>query len=64
MKLPPDSSRIERLNLPISPCIKVCKIDLQTNLCIGCKRTQDEIANWLFYTDIQKIEVLEKLKNR
>jgi uncharacterized protein len=29
-----------------SPCVKVCVIHPQARLCIGCKRTIEEIAAW------------------
>lgn len=48
----------------ISPCINICKIDKQNQLCIGCKRTIDEISNWLNYTDVQRKEIIDKLKYR
>ena len=45
-----------------SPCIKVCI--LEDGICIGCFRTQDEIREWIIYTDEQKRVVLEKLEER
>ena len=47
-----------------SPCNDICTIDAQSNLCIGCGRTQDEIAGWVYYTENQKIKLLKDLKNR
>ena len=29
-----------------SPCVKVCQMDPRRNLCLGCKRTLDEIARF------------------
>lgn len=29
-----------------SPCINVCELDPRTDVCIGCGRTLDEIAEW------------------
>lgn len=29
-----------------SPCISVCRMDADTELCEGCLRTLDEIAAW------------------
>jgi hypothetical protein len=29
-----------------SPCIAVCMIDPDSNLCLGCGRTLPEIARW------------------
>ena len=45
-----------------SPCIKVCT--LEGDICIGCFRTQDEIREWMIFTDKQKKETLEKIKIR
>ena len=45
-----------------SPCIKVCT--LEDNICIGCYRTQDEIREWMIYTDEQKKVVLDQLEKR
>jgi len=47
-----------------SPCNDVCTTDPESGLCIGCGRTQKEIANWLYFTDKQKKIVLEVLKSR
>jgi len=45
-----------------SPCIKVCT--LEGSICIGCYRTQDEIREWMIFSDEQKKETLEKIKLR
>ena len=45
-----------------SPCLKICT--LVDGMCIGCFRTQDEIREWIIYTDEQKRVVLEKLEER
>ena len=45
-----------------SPCIKVCT--LEGNICIGCYRTQDEIREWMIFSDKQKKETLDKIKLR
>lgn len=37
-----------------SPCIKICQIDPQSNLCTGCLRTLDEIATWSVMNDEEK----------
>lgn len=29
-----------------SPCVKVCVIHPETRLCVGCKRSIDEIGQW------------------
>ena len=45
-----------------SPFLKICT--LEDGICIGCFRTQDEIREWIIYTDEQKRVVLEKLEER
>ena len=47
-----------------SPCNKVCKIDLKTGLCAGCKRTESEIIDWIYLNDIQKKNILKKINIR
>lgn len=47
-----------------SPCIKVCKLDPATQVCIGCYRTIDEIAGWISYSDEQRAAVCSALKAR
>ena len=43
-----------------SPCVKIC--NLENGICIGCGRTQDEIRKWVLMTDIQREEIMERLK--
>jgi predicted Fe-S protein YdhL (DUF1289 family) len=45
-----------------SPCIKICK--LQDNMCIGCYRTLEEIANWSYFTDIERLSIINDLADR
>ena len=45
----------------VTPCISVCKIDPITNECIGCKRTQEEIKDWITYTPEQRLAVMQRL---
>jgi len=49
---------------PPSPCIGVCVINPQTQLCEGCSRTLDEIAAWWDYTPNQKRRIIEQLEER
>jgi len=46
-----------------SPCIQVCKYD-KSGICLGCHRSMEEITQWLFMTDDQKLQVLEKTRLR
>lgn len=47
-----------------SPCINVCKMNPQTQLCEGCFRTLDEIAAWSALSDGEKSAVLAQLPSR
>ena len=40
-----------------SPCVNVCRLDAQ-GLCIGCRRTLDEIAEWSRAGDARRREIL------
>jgi predicted Fe-S protein YdhL (DUF1289 family) len=44
-----------------SPCIKLCR--LVNGVCIGCKRTQDEIREWFYADDKRKLEILDRIHN-
>jgi predicted Fe-S protein YdhL (DUF1289 family) len=48
----------------ITPCIKVCKIDPHTEICIGCKRYVEEIENWRLLNDEDRLCIMEQLKDR
>lgn len=45
-----------------TPCINVCKIAPDTNQCVGCFRTPEEIKNWIHLTDDERTAIIEKLR--
>ena len=47
-----------------SPCIKVCQMDPQHGLCLGCARTLDEIARWGGMTDVEREQIMAQLPRR
>ena len=47
-----------------SPCINICKMNPQTKLCEGCKRTIEEIASWSMLTDEEKAIIIQELRLR
>ncbi|MEO1554701.1 MAG: DUF1289 domain-containing protein [Pseudomonadota bacterium] len=47
-----------------SPCIKVCAVDGETGLCLGCGRSLKEIGGWMQYDDAGRREVMESLPER
>ena len=48
----------------ISPCIGVCELDLDSDLCFGCLRTSHEIAVWSQIDNKKAILIMEETKNR
>ena len=46
-----------------SPCINICRLNAQ-GLCIGCRRTLSEIAEWSAASDARRLEILSALKAR
>lgn len=47
-----------------SPCVKICVIDPETQLCLGCHRTIDEIAAWSGMTPAARAAVVAELPAR
>jgi uncharacterized protein len=46
-----------------SPCVDICRLNAQ-GLCIGCRRTLNEIAEWSQANDARRLEILGALKMR
>jgi predicted Fe-S protein YdhL (DUF1289 family) len=58
-------SKITETNIVESPCIGVCNIDFDvTDICQGCGRSIDDIANWSVYTNEDKIVANKKAVER
>ena len=47
-----------------TPCVKVCVVDPETQLCIGCGRTRMEIAGWLGMAPTERHRIVEALSER
>lgn len=47
-----------------SPCVNICQIDPDTDLCAGCLRTLHEIANWGHYSDEERRAVNRAVEAR
>ena len=45
-----------------TPCKRICVL-VDNKLCKGCGRTWEQIRDWSFYSDKQRDEIIEKLKN-
>ena len=46
-----------------SPCIGICRLDAQ-ELCVGCGRTLDEIAEWPLATPARQLEIAHESQRR
>jgi uncharacterized protein len=47
-----------------TPCIKVCALDPQSKLCVGCGRTLEEIARWGSMSEAERLRVMQTLPAR
>jgi len=47
-----------------SPCIDVCTMDPETELCSGCGRTLQEIAGWSSMLDRDREHIMGLLPDR
>jgi predicted Fe-S protein YdhL (DUF1289 family) len=46
-----------------SPCIDVCRLDAE-GLCVGCRRTLNEIAEWSSAGEARRREILRDVARR
>ena len=44
-----------------TPCIKVCVVDGESGLCLGCYRKLSEVAAWTRLSDIERDTILVRL---
>jgi predicted Fe-S protein YdhL (DUF1289 family) len=50
---------------PLStPCTKVCTIDPQSKLCLGCGRTLNEIGRWSSLSEDERRRIMSLLPAR
>ncbi len=47
-----------------SPCQLICSIDKDSNMCFGCGRTPEEIADWALRTESDRKRILSELPAR
>ena len=45
-----------------SPCIGRC--DPNSPICPGCGRSDKEICNWMFYSDTERSEIMQRLREQ
>jgi predicted Fe-S protein YdhL (DUF1289 family) len=47
-----------------TPCVKICLIDGESGLCLGCQRTLPEVASWARLTDAERAAIMADLPSR
>ena len=47
-----------------TPCIKVCVVDGESGLCLGCYRRLNEVATWTRLTEAERETILAELPDR
>jgi predicted Fe-S protein YdhL (DUF1289 family) len=57
-------SRNRRRPVIESPCNRVCTLDPDTDLCLGCGRSLAEITAWTRMSDAERARVIEECGRR
>lgn len=47
-----------------TPCVKVCIVDPESNLCLGCFRTLQEIGGWARLSETERERLMDELPKR
>ncbi|MDP1739283.1 MAG: DUF1289 domain-containing protein [Caulobacter sp.] len=47
-----------------TPCVKVCIVDPESSLCLGCHRTLMEIAGWTRFSEAERDALTAALPER
>lgn len=47
-----------------TPCIKVCVVDGESGLCLGCHRTLHEVAAWASLDEAERDRIMAELPAR
>lgn len=47
-----------------TPCVKVCVVDGESGLCMGCYRRLNEVAGWARLTDAERETIMGELQAR
>ena len=58
------SEDIWKRNEVDSPCVNICIVHPQANICIGCFRTIDEISSWSSMSESERNGIIKELPNR
>jgi hypothetical protein len=47
-----------------SPCVKLCVMNLEKQMCEGCYRTQEEIGGWRKRSEEEQLAILKRIEER
>jgi len=47
-----------------SPCVRLCTLDPDDNVCVGCGRTLAEIGQWMRYSEAERRAIMDALPGR
>jgi predicted Fe-S protein YdhL (DUF1289 family) len=47
-----------------TPCVKVCVVDGESGLCLGCYRKLSEVAGWARLSDAERDAIMSELPGR
>lgn len=47
-----------------TPCVKVCVVDGESGLCLGCYRKLSEVAGWARLSDLERAAIMTELPQR
>lgn len=47
-----------------TPCVKVCIVDPESSLCLGCFRTLPEIGGWSRLSEEERARLMSELPRR
>jgi hypothetical protein len=58
-----ETPKVPRAGYPVSPCNDICTLD-EVNVCIGCRRTLDEIVGWSAMSAAEQWTIVRSLPAR
>ncbi len=48
----------------MTPCVGICRLDPDTDLCLGCWRSRDEVARWAIADDVSRRAIVARARWR
>ncbi len=59
-----DTINLDGMSPVASPCIRLCELDANKQLCVGCWRHIDEIIAWSKVGELERRDILERVQAR